>query len=94
VFPSLYEGFGLPAVEAAASGSRVMTSLGSAMAECLGDFATLVDPLDVEAIKTGLHEGSVVDANQAPPKVVERTWQEVATETAAVYEKALGDSPN
>ena len=92
VFPSLYEGFGLPAVEAAASGSRVMTSLGSAMAECLGDFATLVDPLDVEAIKTALLEGSVVDANQAPPKVVERTWQEVATETAAVYQKALGDS--
>lgn len=94
VFPSLYEGFGLPALEAAASRSRVMTSLGSAMAEFLGDFATLVDPLDVEAIKTGLHEGSVVDANQALPKVVERTWQEVATETAAVYQKALGDSPN
>jgi alpha-1,3-rhamnosyl/mannosyltransferase len=94
VFPSLYEGFGLPAVEAAASGSRVLTSSGSAMADCLGDFATLVDPLDVEAIKTGLHESSVTDANQDPPKVVERTWQEVAIETAAVYRKALGDSPN
>lgn len=94
VFPSLYEGFGLPAAEAAASGSRVLTSLGSAMAEFLGDFATLVDPLDVEAIKKGLRESSVTDANQDLPKVLNRTWQEVATETAAVYQKALSDRPS
>ena len=94
VFPSLYEGFGLPAAEAAASGRRVLTSLGSAMAAYLDDFATLVDPLDVDAIKRGLLEGSAADANQDPPLLAKRTWQEVATETAAVYQKALSDSPH
>ena len=94
VFPSLYEGFGLPAAEAAASGCRVLTSLGSAMAEYLGDFATLVDPLDVDAIKRGLHEGSAADAIQDLPALAMRTWQEVATETAAVYQKAFNHSPN
>ena len=94
VFPSLYEGFGLPASEAAASGCRVLTSLGSAMAEYLGDFATLVDPLDVDAIKRGLRESSTADANKDLPVLAKRTWQEVATETAAVYQKALDDSPN
>ena len=94
VFPSLYEGFGLPAAEAAASGCRVLTSLGSAMAAYLDDFATLVDPLDVDAIKRGLLEGSAADDNQDLPVLAQRTWQEVATETAAVYQKALSDSPH
>ena len=94
VFPSLYEGFGLPAAEAAASDCRVLTSLGSAMAEYLGDFAILVDPLDVDAIKRGLHEGSAADAIQDLPALAMRTWQEVATETAAVYQKAFNHSPN
>lgn len=91
VFPSLYEGFGLPAAEAAASGSRVLTSLGSAMAEFLGEFATLVDPLDVEAIKKGLVEGAAMDTPEDLPRVAHRTWREVATETASVYQRALGD---
>jgi glycosyltransferase involved in cell wall biosynthesis len=54
VFPSLYEGFGLPPLEAMASGTPVVTSNLSSMPEVAGDAAVLVDPYDVEAIKDGI----------------------------------------
>jgi len=50
VFPSLYEGFGLPPLEAMASGTPVVTSNVSSMPEVAGDAALLVDPYDVGAI--------------------------------------------
>jgi glycosyltransferase involved in cell wall biosynthesis len=55
-FPSLYEGFGIPVLEAMACGTPVVTSREGATAEVAGDAAVLVDPLDVEAIAAGLHE--------------------------------------
>lgn len=54
VFPSLYEGFGLPPLEAMASGTPVVTSNVSSLPEVAGDAALLVDPYDVEAIKEGI----------------------------------------
>jgi glycosyltransferase involved in cell wall biosynthesis len=54
VFPSLYEGFGLPPLEAMASGTPVVTSNLSSMPEVAGDAAVLVDPYDVDAIKEGI----------------------------------------
>jgi len=89
VFPSLYEGFGLPAIEAQASGSRVLTSRGSAMEEFVGPSALLVDPLDTESIKNGLHEAFDNSSVAAEPDLVSRNWQEVAAETVAVYRKSL-----
>lgn len=54
VFPSLYEGFGLPPLEAMASGTPVVTSNVSSLPEVVGDAAVLVDPHDVHAIVDGV----------------------------------------
>jgi glycosyltransferase involved in cell wall biosynthesis len=55
VFPSLYEGFGLPPLEAMASGTPVVTSNVSSLPEVAGDAAVLVDPYDPSAIADGIH---------------------------------------
>ena len=54
VFPSLYEGFGFPVVEANACGTPVMAANTSSLPEIAGDAALLVDPLDVQAISQGM----------------------------------------
>jgi glycosyltransferase involved in cell wall biosynthesis len=54
VFPSLYEGFGLPPLEAMASGTPVVTSNVSSMPEVTGGAAVLVDPYQVESIREGI----------------------------------------
>jgi glycosyltransferase involved in cell wall biosynthesis len=55
VFPSLYEGFGLPPLEAMASGTPVVTSNVSSLPEVAGDAAVLVDPYDAQAIAEGIY---------------------------------------
>ena len=55
VFPSLYEGFGLPPLEAMASGTPVVTSNVSSLPEVAGDAAQLVDPYDPESIADGIY---------------------------------------
>jgi glycosyltransferase involved in cell wall biosynthesis len=54
VFPSLYEGFGLPPLEAMACGAPVVASRAASVPEVVGDAAVLVDPLEVESIAEGL----------------------------------------
>ena len=56
VYPSLYEGFGLPVLEAMACGTPVVTSQGTAMEDVAGGRAVLVDPLSVSAIGEGIRE--------------------------------------
>ena len=55
VFPSLYEGFGLPPLEAMASGTPVVTSNVSSLPEVAGDAALLVDPYEPSAIADGIY---------------------------------------
>jgi len=62
LFPSIYEGFGLPVAESMALGTPVLTSNSGALAEIAGDAALLVDPLDVRGIKRGIQ---ALDADEA-----------------------------
>ena len=54
LFPSLYEGFGLPVLESMALSTAVLTSTGGALPEVAGDAAIIVDPYDVQAITRGI----------------------------------------
>jgi glycosyltransferase involved in cell wall biosynthesis len=56
VFPSIFEGFGLPVVESMASGLPTITSYGSSLEEVAGDGALLVDPLDVSSIAEAIRQ--------------------------------------
>ncbi len=92
VFPSLYEGFGLPLLEAMACGCSVVTSNLSAMPEVVGDAGILVDPYNTEEI-VGAIEKIVTDPelrNRMCKKGLERargfSWKKTATETLKVFE--------
>jgi glycosyltransferase involved in cell wall biosynthesis len=91
VYPSVYEGFGLPVLEAMACGAAVVTSSGGATAEVAGDAAVLVDPLDVGAIAAGI-ETAIAGREALRPRGIERargfSWDEAARLTQAVYEAA------
>ncbi len=96
-FPSLYEGFGLPVLEAMACGTPVVTSNTTSLPEVAGEAALLVDPYDVEDIAAAMQR--VLTEPDLAHDLRERglaragqfSWEKTARETIAVYERVLGE---
>ena len=90
-YVSLYEGFGLPVLEAMACGAPVVAARAGALEEVSGDAAVLVDPLDPEAIAMGLTE-AIDRREELRARGLQRArafdWLAVARETVAVYREA------
>ena len=95
VFPSLYEGFGLPVLEAMACGTPVLCSNVSSLPEVAGDAALLVDPLDVKSMAEAMNR--LLQDEGLRSQLVERgyrqvrqfSWERCARETLAVLEASI-----
>ncbi|CCG42125.1 glycosyltransferase family 4 protein [Magnetospirillum molischianum] len=98
VYPSLYEGFGLPVLEAMASGVPVVTSDRTSLPEVTGGAAALIDPDDVMGLKEAIHRGLEDEAWRHHASTVGLAtarhfdWNRCAENTVVVYRKVLSGS--
>lgn len=96
VFPSLYEGFGLPVLEAMACGVPVVCSDTSSLPEVGGEAALLVDPLDIDALAEGMAQaledvqGRREMISRGLAKAGQFTWQRAARQLLEAFD-SLGD---
>jgi len=99
VFPSLYEGFGLPPLEAMAQGTPVVTSNISALPEVVGDAALLVNPENVFDIARGIRQVLLDEElrgllrRRGARQVRQFSWDRAAERVLAVYREALALEP-
>jgi glycosyltransferase involved in cell wall biosynthesis len=96
VFPSLYEGFGLPPLEAMASGTPVVTSNLSSLPEVTGDAAVLIDPYDPAAIAGGI-ERVLTDETlrrdlrrKGLARAQQFSWEQSVRRVREIYKEAAG----
>lgn len=93
VFPSLYEGFGIPLLEAMACGTPVVVSNTSTMPEVVGNAGIYIDPYNIENIAQGIY--SIVSNKSVRQKLIsigfqrvkQFTWRKTAESTLKVFEK-------
>jgi glycosyltransferase involved in cell wall biosynthesis len=95
VFPSLYEGFGLPPLEAMASGTPVVTSNVSSLPEVAGDAAVLVDPYDANAIADGMYRVLTDNSlrselrRRGPERASQFSWESSVRRVREIYGQVL-----
>jgi glycosyltransferase involved in cell wall biosynthesis len=95
-YPSLYEGFGLPVIEAMACGTPVLSSDIPVMREVCGEAAEYVDPFDVDDIAKGLHNILTDQSRRealmiaGPQRAATFTWEKNARETLDFYYEVVG----
>jgi alpha-1,3-rhamnosyl/mannosyltransferase len=93
VYPSLYEGFGLPILESMSCGVPVLASNVSSLPEVVGDAGVMVDPQDVDAIAAGMTRLWQDDAlrRELAAKGLKRarsfSWERTASQTLSVYKQ-------
>ncbi len=97
VYPSLYEGFGLPPLEAMACGTPVVASSAASLPEVVGDGGILVDPADPEALAGAI--SALLDSPEERERLREKglrragkfSWEQTARETVSIYREALAE---
>jgi glycosyltransferase involved in cell wall biosynthesis len=95
VFPSFYEGFGLPVLEAMSCGTPVVAADTSSLAEIVGEAGFLVRPDDIEHLAGAVVSILVVKelardlSQKGVRRAAEFSWDRTARETAAVYQRVL-----
>ena len=96
VYPSFYEGFGLPVLEAMASGVPVIASNAASLPEVVGDAGIVVNPYDADELREAMVR--ILDSETMRKELMEKglaraehfSWEKCAKETLAIYKKVLG----
>jgi glycosyltransferase involved in cell wall biosynthesis len=96
-YPSLYEGFGLPPLEAMACGVPVITSDTSSLPEVVGEAGLMRPPQDIDALSTALHQVMgdpdlrAILSEQGKKQAAKFSWAQAAQQTAQIYRRVLGE---